>query len=291
MDERLAITWDSTCDLTEELYTRYRIQPVPLGIVLGEELKRDGVDVGVQDVFDYVKSSGTLPKTSAVSVGEYHEIFKAHTDKGRAVIHINISAEFSSCYQNAVAAAGLLNEEDPSARVYVVDSRNLSSGSGHLCILARELSDSGASPEEVFNALEKAKEDLDVSFVLQTLEYLQKGGRCPGILAFGANLLKLRPEIEVSGGRMVTAKKYRGSMEKSILDYVRGRLEGRQDLDLKRIMITHSYVPGDIVEKVRALVLELAPFEEVYETFAGCTVSSHCGPCCLGVLFFKKSQN
>lgn len=182
----------------------------------------------------------------------------------------------------------MVKEEIPDADIRVIDSRNLSSGSGHLVLLARELANSGLSATDIEDRLNKAKNRLDVSFVLQTLEYLQKGGRCPSVVAFGANLLKLRPEIEVREGKMGVAKKYRGSMEKSILDYVRGRLAGREDIDTKRIFITHSHVPQEIVDKVRAQISELQPFEEIIETYAGCTVSSHCGPNCLGVLFFTK---
>ena len=133
------------------------------------------------------------------------------------------------------------------------------------------------------------KERLDVSFVLQTLEYLQKGGRCSSVAALGARALQLRPEIRVADGGMGVGKKYRGSMEKSVLDYVRGRLEGRDDIDTRRIFITHSTAPQEVVDKVVALVKELHPFQEVIVSVAGCTISSHCGPNCLGVLFFKKN--
>lgn len=284
----IKITCDSTCDLTESLYSNYGVTVMPLGVVLGEDLRKDGVDVDPAAIFDYVGKTGVLPKTSAVSVNEYYETFKQFCLEGSAVIHINISSDFSSCYTNAVQAASMVKEEIPDADIRVIDSRNLSSGSGHLVLLARELANSGLSAADIEDRLNKAKNRLDVSFVLQTLEYLQKGGRCPSVVAFGANLLKLRPEIEVREGKMGVAKKYRGSMEKSILDYVRGRLAGREDIDTKRIFITHSHVPQEIVDKVRARISELQPFEEIIETYAGCTVSSHCGPNCLGVLFFTK---
>lgn len=284
----IKITCDSTCDLTESLYSDYGVTVMPLGVVLGEDLRKDGVDVDPAAIFDYVGKTGVLPKTSAVSVNEYYETFKQFCLEGSAVIHINISSDFSSCYTNAVQAASMVKEEIPDADIRVIDSRNLSSGSGHLVLLARELANSGLSAADIEDRLNKAKNRLDVSFVLQTLEYLQKGGRCPSVVAFGANLLKLRPEIEVREGKMGVAKKYRGSMEKSILDYVRGRLAGREDIDTKRIFITHSHVPQEIVDKVRAQISEIQPFEEIIETYAGCTVSSHCGPNCLGVLFFTK---
>ncbi len=277
---KIIITCDSTADLSPE----FEIKPVPLGIILGEEMRRDGVDVTPLEIFDYVAKTGVLPKTSAVSVSEYTDVFKPYVDEGAEIVHINISSEFSSCYQNACIAAEELGHVCP------IDSRNLSTGSGHLAIRARELANEWLSASEIAEKLNEMKEKLDVSFVLQTLDYLQKGGRCSGVVAFGANLLKLRPEIVVSEGTMIVGKKYRGAMEKSILDYVRGRLEGRTDIDTSRIFITHSHVPDDIVGKVMALVKELQPFEDenILETYAGCTVSCHCGPNCLGVLFFKK---
>lgn len=287
----IKITCDSTCDLTEELYNKYDIRVMPLGVVLGNELRHDGVDVDPAAIFEYVDKAAVLPKTSACSIGEYYDAFKEYAQKGYDVIHINISSEFSSCYANACQAAEMVREENEGAEIYVVDSRNLSSGSGHLAILARELADAKRyATKEIYDLLLEARGKLDVSFVLQTLQYLQKGGRCPSVVAFGANLLKLRPEIEVTDGKMNVGAKYRGAMEKTILDYVRGRLAGRQDLNTKRIFITHSHVPQEIVDKVRALILELAPFEEILETYAGCTVSSHCGPDCLGVLFFTRDN-
>ena len=278
----IRITCDSTCDLTASLYETYRAQPVPLGVSLGDDFRRDGVDIKPQDIYAFAAATGSLPKTSAISVGEYEELFRSLTAQGDPVIHINLSSELSVSHQNACLAAQMVGN------VYVVDSRNLSSGSGHLVLLARELADEGKSPEEIVAALEEARAKLDVSFVLQTLEYLHMGGRCSGVAAFGANLMKLRPEIEVMDGKMQVGHKYRGTMEKTILAYIRGRLEGRTDIDCHRIFITHSGVPQDIEDKAVALVKELQPFREVIVTSAGCTISSHCGPNCLGVLFLRK---
>lgn len=280
--EKIKITCDSTCDLTRELYEKYDIDVTPLGIALGESLYHDGVDVSTSDVFKFVDDTGMLPKTSAVSVGEYIELFEKYVKDGYSVIHINISSEFSSCHQNARLAAAEVGN------VYPIDSRNLSSGSGHLVLAAAELARECDNAEEIVEKLNEMKNRLDVSFVLQTLEYLKKGGRCSAIAAFGANALRLRPEIEVVNGKMQVAKKYRGSIQKSVEDYVRGRLEGRDDLQLNRIFVTHSHVPDDVLQSTVALVRELAPFSEVIVTVAGCTISSHCGPACLGVLFFKK---
>jgi len=210
-------------------------------------------------------------------------VFGKYVKEGRTVIHINLSSNLSSSHQNAVLAAQELGN------VYVVDSRNLSSGSGHLVIEAAEMAAQGLDAETIVARLNEMKERLDVSFVLQTLEYLQKGGRCSSVAALGARALQLRPEIRVADGGMGVGKKYRGSMEKSVLDYVRGRLEGRDDIDTHRIFVTHSPMDQAVVDKAIALVRQLHPFDEVIETSAGCTICSHCGPNCLGVLFFKKA--
>lgn len=279
----IKITCDSTCDLPQELYAKYDVEVVALSVALGEELHRDGVDISAPELFAYVKETGTLPKTSAVSMGEYLDVFGKYVREGKTVIHINLSSNLSASHQNAVLAAEELGN------VYVVDSRNLSTGSGHLVIEAAEMAAQGMEAEAIVAQLNKMKERVDASFVLQTLEYLQKGGRCSSVAALGARALQLRPEIRVADGGMGVGKKYRGSMEKSVLDYIRGRLEGRDDIDTRRIFVTHSPMDQAVVDKAIALVRELHPFEEVIETCAGCTICSHCGPNCLGVLFFKKA--
>lgn len=279
---KIKITCDSTCDLSPELYDRYRIAVIPLCVSLGARLCRDGVDVQPKELFAYVEETGKLPTTSAISVGEYADFFRPFVNEGYEVVHINLSSELSSSHQNACIAATELGN------VWVVDSRSLSTGSGHLVILAAELASAGYRGTEIAKALNDMKESLDVSFILQTLDYLHKGGRCSGLARFGANLLKLRPEIVMENGTLHVGKMYRGSMEKSILDYVRGRLENADHISYDRIFVTHSGVPADIVQKVIKLVKELRPFEEVIETTAGSTISCHCGPNCLGVLFFRK---
>ena len=278
----IKITCDSTCDLSPELCERYHISVIPMCVALGERICRDGVDVKPEELFAYVKETGKLPATSAISMGEYVDFFRPFVEEGYEVVHINLSSELSSSHQNACLAAQELE------KVYVVDSRSLSTGSGHLVILAAELASAGYDGAYIAKALDEMKGNLDVSFVLQTLDYLHKGGRCSGIARFGANMLKLRPEIVMNNGTLHVGKMYRGSMEKTILDYVRGRLGNEKEVNYDRIFVTHSGVPREIVDKVIALVKELRPFEEVIETVAGSTISCHCGPNCLGVLFFRK---
>ena len=279
---KVKITCDSTCDLTTELYARYGVSVIPLCVALGDRLCRDGEDIAPEELFSYVEKTGKLPTTSAISLGEYVDFFQSFVNEGFEVVHINLSSALSSSYRNACLAA------QEVGNVNIIDSRSLSTGSGHLVILAAELASAGYDGAYIARALDEMKDSLDVSFVLQTLDYLHKGGRCNGIARFGANMLKLRPEIVMKNGTLHVGKLYRGSMEKSILDYVRGRLEGVGQVNYDRIFVTHSGVPKEIVDQVIALVKELHPFEEVIETVAGSTISCHCGPCCLGVLFFRK---
>ena len=281
---KIKITCDSTCDLPIELYDLFSVEVIPLGVVLGDELRHDGVDVTVGELYDYVDKTGILPKTSAISEGEYIDRWQRYIDDGYEIIHINISSEISACHQNARLAA------DDIGHVYPVDSRSLSSGSGILVLAAGKMAEEGLSAPEIAERLEELKLRIDCSFVLQTLEYLQKGGRCSSVLAFGANLLKLRPEILMQDGSMDVGKKYRGSAEKSITAYVRGRLDGRDDLDRSLIFVTHSCAEPEIVKETMRIVKEEYGFENVYEACASSTISSHCGAGTLGVIFVKKAQ-
>ena len=231
---RIKISADSTCDLSPELIETYNIGITPLYIEKGGQNCRDGMDITPQEIFDYVRSGKGVCRTAAVNVDDYTAFFKKCRENYDAVIHFNISSDFSSCYQNACTAAAEFEN------VYVVDSRNLSTGIALL------------------------------------------------VLDAGANLLKLKPCIEVKDGKMGVGKKYRGKIDNCIAQYVRERLQGRDDLRRNRIFITHSGCAPEIVENVKAIIKECGGFDEVLETYAGCTVSSHCGPNTLGVLFVRK---
>ncbi|NMA36684.1 MAG: DegV family protein [Papillibacter sp.] len=279
---RIKITSDSTCDLSNELIEKNNIRIIPLAITYGAESYKDGVDITPDDIFRRVESGGGIGSTAAVNVQEYVDIFTELLKDYDAIIHFTISSDMSSCYQNACIAAQNLSN------VYVIDSLNLSTGIGHLVLDAAELAGEGKQPEEIVRIIENKREKLDVSFVISTLEYLSKGGRCSAVAAFGANLLKIRPCIEVKNGKMGVGKKYRGSFEKCLTQYVQDKLENKESLDLKRIFITDSGVPEEVRLAVREQVLSIAPFEEVIHTRAGCTVSNHCGPGTLGILFYRK---
>lgn len=280
--KKIKITCDSTCDLPKALYERYDISVISLGVNMGEDTRLDGVDVTPDELYNYVAETGKLPSTNAISIGSYEDFFKGFVDEGCEVVHINLSSEISCSHRNAKLVA------DEMEGVYVVDSQSLSTGSGMLVVLAAELAKADYTAAEVAKALDQMKEKLDVSFIIQTLDYLHKGGRCSSLAMLGANLLKLRPEIVMSEGKLGVAKKYRGSAEKSILDYVRGRLENQEKIDHDRIFVTHSGLPEELVEKVVALVKELQPFEDVIVARAGSTISCHCGPSTLGVIFMRK---
>ena len=272
----IKITADTTCDLPAELLERYGIDLFPLSVILNDTALKDGLEVVPDDLYRHVETNGTLPTTSAISVGEYQDRFAVLSAEHDAVIHVNISAEFSSCYQNACIAAE------------VVDSRNLSTGHGHVVIEAKLAADRGMSAPEIVDFLNELTGRVEASFVLDQLAYMVKGGRCSAVAALGANLLKLKPCIEVKDGKMGVVKKYRGSFAKVILEYVKDRLDGREDVIYDRIFITYSSEMPEVVQAVRTAVEQYAPFTEIIENRAGCTICSHCGPSCLGILFIRK---
>lgn len=279
---KIKITADSTCDLSPELTEKYGIDILPLYIVKEGKSYKDMSEIVPQDIFDHVSAGGEITSTAAINTEDYINYFKPLSEEYDAVIHINISADFSSCYQNACIAA---NEFE---NVYVIDSRNLSTGSGLLVLEAAEMAQNGESAEKIVHVLTNLALKVEASFVIDKLDYLRKGGRCSALAALGANLLSLRPCIEVVDGKMKVGKKYRGHFEKCIQQYVKERLDGRFDISTKRIFITHTPCPDGLADAVRAEIAKYMKFDEVLETFAGCTVSSHCGPNTLGILFIRK---
>ena len=279
---KIKISSDSTCDLSPELIEQYGVHIVPLYVSLDGAFYRDGLEINPQDIYRHVSGGGSVCSTAAVNVDEYLHIFEELRKENDAVIHFTISADMSSCYQNAKLAASELSG------VYVIDAENLSTGIGQVVIEAALMAREGAAPEQIVDTINQMKKKLDVSFVIDTLEYLHKGGRCSSVAALGANLLSLKPCIEVVNGKMRVGKKYRGNLEKCLEKYVRERLADVDTLDLHRIFITHSDMDQDMVDRVQKVVESCAPFEEILQTKAGCTISCHCGPNCLGILFFRK---
>ena len=280
----IKVSADSTCDLSPELIESYGIGITPLYIVRDEQTLRDGLDVKPADLYRWFRESGKLCRTAAVNVADYIAFFSEQLKDHDAVIHFTISSDMSGCYQNACIAA-----RDFPGRVFPVDARNLSTGIGHLVLDAAEMAGEGRlTAAEIVEILEKKREKLDVSFVLDTLEFLKAGGRCSALAAFGANLLSLKPSIEVKSGTMGVGKKYRGKITAAYKQYITDRLKDRDDIDTKRIFITDSGIDESVRQELHALVASLQPFEEILHTQAGCTVSQHCGPGCMGILYYHK---
>jgi len=280
----IKVTADSTCDLSPEILRDMDITLVPLHILVDGKEFSDGVNITPEDIFRYVDKEGKTCKTAAVNVYEYESLFEEFSSKYEAVIHICISSEFSSCYQNAsLAAQGFKN-------VYVIDSRNLSTGSGHIVYEAASMAKEGVEPKEICQRLEDLIPKVDASFVIDRLDYLHKGGRCSGLEAIGARFLKIKPCIEVINGKMTVGKKYRGSFERCLESYVMDKLLDKEDIDYGRVFITHPMCSAEIVEKVRETICRYAHFDEIIETKAGCTISTHCGPNTLGILFKRKNR-
>lgn len=277
-----AITTDSTCDLSPALFTRYDVTMVSLYITLGDQTYRDGVDVTPKALFEYVDRTGVLPKTAAPSPEDYRAAFLRLTEAGKDVVHIAFSSEMSASYANACRAAKEFEN------VYVVDSRSLSSGTGLLVIKAAELAARGLPAKEVAAKVAALVPQVEASFVIDTLTYLHKGGRCSSVAALGANLLQLKPCIEVRDGRMQVSKKYKGKLKRCLNDYLKDRLLNREDIDPSRAFITHTVQDAALVEHARKTVQDSFPFAEILVTDAGGTISSHCGPGTLGVLFIRK---
>ena len=274
---------DSTCDLSEELVKRFDIEIVPLTVTLGERSGRDGLEITPDDIYKYVDETGELPKSSAVGAGEYAHVFKKWRKQGYSIVHFCISSHFSSCYQNACIAANDIDE------VYPVDTYNLSTGQGLVVLHAAELAQSGMAADEIAEDCRELVQHVEASFVINSIDYLKKGGRCSPLAALGANLLQIKPCINVTDGSMFPGKKYRGTIDKVIRAYVEDRLRGRDDIDESRIFVTHTRCSDESISEVKELIKQYCPnVGEILETTAGATVTTHCGPGTLGVLFIRK---
>ncbi len=278
----IKIISDSTCDLSPELLAKYDISLVPLIVMKGDQEYQDGLTITPADIFAHVAAGGSLCTTAARSVGFYQETFARYAGEYDGILHVNLSSEFSSSYQNACLAA----EEFENVRV--VDSRNLSTGQGLVVLKACELAKTAVSLDALKQDLDAFTQRVEASFVVDKLDYLVKGGRCSSAAALGANLLNLKPCIEVKNGKMVVGKKYRGNFTKCLRNYIHDRLQGREDLDPGMVFVTHTTISEECHDTVMEAVRSSGAFETVCETIAGCTISCHCGPGTLGILFVRK---
>ena len=280
---KVIITADGTCDLPKELIAEYNVHIIPLYVTLDDKSYRDGIDITMDDIFETYKEKKILPKTAAVAMGEYGDIFEKYVNDGFEVVHIALSSELSASCRNAQLAA-----EDLEG-VEVVDSRHLSTGFGLLVLKAAKLAQEGFSAKEIAEKISPLTSKVDTSFVLNTLEFMHKGGRCSSVAALGANLLKLKPTIEMPAGSLVVGKKYRGNLKAVLQQYVQDKLEGRTDIDPDCMFVTHTTMDDDeIVPMVKEEIRKYIKMDKIYESTASCTISSHCGPNTLGILFMTK---
>ena len=283
----IKVVADSTCDLSQELIQRYGIEILPLHVLLGEKEYKDGVDITPAEIYEWSDSNKTTPKTSAPSVEDATAVFKRILDEGDEIISFAISASMSASCEYMQIAAEELEAED---RVSVIDSANLSTGIGLIVIEAAILAREGKTRADIVQAIEAYKPLVRASFVVDTLVYLHRGGRCSSIAALAGGALKLHPKITVANGEMSATKKYRGRYDHIVLQYVKDMEEELKTAKPDRVFITHSGIEEEIVEAVREYLNKLGRFEEIHETRAGGVVSSHCGPGTLGVLFIAADN-
>lgn len=280
MDRKVIITAESTCDLTADILQGLNIPIIPMYVNIEEVSYKDGVNIQPDVIFTTFETKGILAKTSAIPVYDYKLFFEKYIEQNYEIVHISLGSKFSSTYQGAVNASNMLEH------VRVVDSGNLSTGYGHTVMLAAEMARDGKSPEEILTGLSHFIPKVKASFVIDTLNYLHKGGRCSSVAALGANLLQLKPCIEVVDGEMKVAKKYRGNLERTLKSYIDDKLADLNKIHPKRIFITHSSCSDEMVEMVKNAIEQKEYFQEIIVTKAGCTISCHCGPNTLGILYY-----
>lgn len=281
--EKIKLLSDSTCDLTPELVEKLGLEIIPVEVILGTDTYYDGVQITPKDIFDRYEKTGELPKTSATNAERYKEHFKKYLDEGYKIIHFNISSKASAMNNNANSAA-----EELGGDIFVVDTKALSSAQGLLIMKAYDLIQEGKSYAEVCEELKTLPDKIQTSFVVDTLEFLHKGGRCSLAALMGAKVLKLHPQIAMVDGQLKAKKKYMGGMLRCLTSYIKDLEEEYPSYDKTRCFITHTISDQEIVDHVLELTKEHFEFEEVLESVAGSTVSAHCGPNTIGLLFITE---
>ena len=280
---KVKIISDSTCDLSEELLIQYDIAVLPHPIVRDGELLQDNVSITPDDIYAHYERTGRLCTTSAPNAYDYEQFWRPWLDEGYEIVHFTISSEMSTAYNQAVLAA------EETGHVYPVDSRSLSTGIGLLVLEACDLRDQGFAAEEIAARVREDSAKCQASFLVDVIEYLWKGGRCSSVAAIGANLLKLKPRIDVQNGKMLSTKKYRGKTTKCFAAYADDLLKGKDNIRQNRIFITHSGIDEDIIQLVQDKIRQWQPGgEHIYVTRAGGTISCHCGPGTLGILYMYE---
>lgn len=281
---KVRIVADSTCDLSKELLEKYDISVIPLCIVMGEKSYYDGLEISPDEIYAWADENKTTPKTAAVSMDMTEEILKPFMEAGDEIIFFGISTEMSTTC-NVVRIVG---EDADYDKLYIVDSRSLSTGIGLQVLRAAEMAQAGMCAEDIVEEINEARDKVSASFVVDTLTYLARGGRCTAATALVANTLKLHPEIVVRDGKMGVNKKYRGSLDSALLKYAKELQEDLLQADPKRVFLTHSGCSQETLDKVYSFLKEWEYFDEIHIARAGGVISSHCGPGTLGILFYKK---
>ena len=282
---KVRIVSDSTCDLSKELKDKYDIGIIPLTIVMDDQGYKDGVEVTTEEVLKWSNDNKTTPKTSACNLEDAIEFLKPYQENGDEVIYIGISEDMSTTC-NVLRLAG---EEMEYEGLHVINSMNLSTGIGLQVLRAADLAAKGKTAQEIYDAITDARADVRASFVVDTLVFLSRGGRCSSVTALLASTLKIKPRIAVTMGKMGVSKKYHGNFNSAIIKYVHEMEDDLLAADPSRVFVTHSPMENPaIVEEIKDYLKSLKHFDEILETNAGCVISSHCGPNCLGVLFYQK---
>lgn len=285
---KILLSADTPCDIGNVLKERYAVSLFPLHILLGDQQFIDGVDIHPADIYETWYRDKVLPRTAAINPDEYIQYFTPFLDDGYDVLHISLGSGISSCYQNASIAARMLEDK---GTVRVIDSCSLSTGFGLLVCEAGERIKAGMDIDSIVTELEPLALKTRASFVLDTLEFMHAGGRCSGIASMSAELLNIKPTIIVKNdrqGSMTVGKKLFGKIDKVLIKYIEDQLKERDDIVLDRVFLTYSTLAPELVEKLKARTLELQPFKELFVTEASCTIGSHCGPSCFGVLYLTK---
>ena len=281
---RIKITADSTCDLSEELLAQWDIALMPMHILMGEDSYLDGVTIHPADVFAYVNAGGKMPKSAAANLVEYTEFFEPFAKECDAVIHISVSSKLSSCFQNARLAAGEFEN------VCVVDSQNICTGQGYLVLQAAKWAADGLPPKNISMRLQGLAKRVELSFVLNQLDYMAKSGRCSGVLAFGANILGIKPSLAVIDGELKVVRKYRGSLPICVGKYITDQLANREDIDRSMVFISSTQAKPGCMEAIKAGLRQYGNFENVYETDIGTTIGGYSGPGTIGIVFARKEK-
>jgi len=282
---KIKLIADSTCDIPDDLIAQLDIRIAPLSISMGDKIYKDGKEVTSSDIFNFTDTGKGICRTSAVNIAEYSDIYAQERPNCDAILHFIISKDMSACYQNAQLAA---QDYD---NIFIIDTRNLSSAMGLLILDATDLISEGRTPEEIYNEITRRIPLQDAGFIIDTLQYLHKGGRCTSIQALASSVLKIKPSITVKDGHMSVGKKYRGNLENILRKYIQDRLHNKQNIDTRRIFIANTMTTQNqaLVAQAKSIINEIMQFDQVYETPAGGTISCHCGPNTLGIFFSRKT--